>query len=295
MSEEKIAKYFRVAEERYNIKLRRETGLPRPWSTDPIFQNHRFCNVHREDDKTTKWLRENIRDPLDQTYCIHPGLILFAITAFRWFNRIETWENILASGRSVEDIFADWDSDWMRQHLIDHGSPPYVTGAYIIKTPDGKNKVDGVLWCIDEFRKKIKNRDFDLIISGKASQEDAQKLLEQSPYLGRFMAYQIIADARWTQLLRNAPDIYTWAQAGPGSTRGIGRIFYNDVNKFRYGSPADEREVVKLMRELLEASRDRLYWPEKFPEWEMQVVQNWCCEFDKYERCEEGGKMKRRF
>lgn len=295
MSEEGITKFFELARERYKILLRREAGLRMPWTTDPIFMNNRFCNVRREDDRTTIWFRENIRDPLNQTYAINPEIILLAIVAFRWFNRIETWEVLIACAEQIENIFGKWSSENIKNRIIDQCQRPYITGAYIIKTPNGKNKVDGVLWCIDEFNKIMKDGKFNLITSGLSSHENAQRLLEMAPFLGRFMAYQIIADARHTILLDNAPDILTWAQPGPGSTRGIGRVFYEDVDKFKYGSTKDEKEVIILMSELLQRSKDSKYWPSAFPVLEMQDIQNWNCEYDKYIRCLEGGRMKRKY
>jgi hypothetical protein len=44
-------RFFAYARERYWIKLRRDQGLPAPWTTDPILQQYRFCNVFRADDR----------------------------------------------------------------------------------------------------------------------------------------------------------------------------------------------------------------------------------------------------
>lgn len=295
MSEAGIQQYFATARERYQILLNRRAGKPKPWTTDPVFLNHRFCNVRREDDRTTIWFRENIRDPLNKISYLSPGVILLAIVAFRWFNKIETWDSILSSGVELEMIFAKWNSKWIKQEIEDHCKAPYITGAYIIKTPNGKTKVDGILWCIDEFKKLLDNGKFDLITHGTASLERATSLLEASPFLGKFMAYQIVADARFTRLLNCAPDIFTWAQPGPGSTRGIGRVFYNDVNKFTYGSLKDEKIIIEHMYQLLERSRSVEYWPSHAPILELQDIQNFCCEHDKYLRCLEGGRMKRKY
>lgn len=276
-----VHKYFMLAREREKIRRMRLAGLPKPWTDDPIFQNHRFCNVSREHDKTTIWFKENIRDKLREM----PREALCSIVAFRWFNRIET-------GEKIKDLLlSEWDDVKAFNKLMN--VKPVVTGAYIIKTPDGVTKLKGVLWCIEQFIALVKKNKFDGILNGNSSHEIAQGLLEQAPYLGRFMSYQIVADARYTCLLEAAPDILTWAQPGPGSTRGIGRIFYNDVDKFKYGSTKDEKEVIKLMRELLLASNE-LGCDIDMP-WEMQTIQNWCCELDKYERCGEGGKMKRKY
>lgn len=56
-------KLFAWIKERYAIKVRREAGQSWPWSDDPIFQENFFCNVHREDDKVTQWVRNNWRNP----------------------------------------------------------------------------------------------------------------------------------------------------------------------------------------------------------------------------------------
>lgn len=295
MSEERIDRYFATARERYSILLKRRSGLPKPWTQDEVFLNHRFCNVRREDDRTTIWFRENIRDPINETYAINPEAILLSIVGFRWFNKIETWEAILGGQADYTRAFTPWNSNWIRQQIIDHAQRPYITGAYIIKTPNGKEKVDGVLWCIDQFKKMIDEGKFSLITRGVASLETAQRLLEAAPFLGRFMAYQIIADSRYTQLLQTAPDIFTWGQPGPGSTRGIGRVFYGDPNKFTYGSNKDEVKIIELMKELCERSKDSKYWPSEWPKLEMQDIQNFACEWDKYVRCTEGGRMKRKY
>ena len=40
-------------QERESIRLKRERGEPGPWTTDEVFQNGRFLNVFREDDRGT--------------------------------------------------------------------------------------------------------------------------------------------------------------------------------------------------------------------------------------------------
>lgn len=287
--------FFATAVERYKIMQRKEAGLSKPWSKDPVFQNNYFCNVFREDDKVTKWFRKYIRNPLDKTYAISPNLILLSIVAFRWFNRPQTWEVILGSGRTLEEIFGEWDSDWIYQEIMDHAKKPYITGAYMIKTPAGLDKVTGLLWCIDQFLVRMSLGEFDRILEGKASMQEAFNLLKSVPYLGNFMAYQIVCDARFTTLLENAPDINEWAQPGPGSARGLGRIFYGDVNHFNYSSPGAQQEMIEDMKILLNKSRSKKYWPREFPLWEMSTSQHFCCEWDKYCRASEGGRMKRKY
>src|SRR5262245_5824366 len=50
-------------QEREAIRLRREAGQPAPWTNDPILAAWRFCNVRRECDRVTIWIRDNWREP----------------------------------------------------------------------------------------------------------------------------------------------------------------------------------------------------------------------------------------
>jgi hypothetical protein len=279
MQPNQASEYFKTARERYRIKLHRESGGPRPYSVDPIFQQWRFCNVFREDDKTTVWFRENIRN--------HAADPLRATAIFRWFNRIET-------GEKIKDLILNgWDTEEARRRL-QHVNP-VVTGAYIIKGMDGYNKLDGVLYCIDHalpVLDKYKDQWESDSVSHPTTLQEAWSDLCDVYYLGRFMAYEIVSDLRWTPLLNRAPDIMEWANAGPGCSRGLEWITGETLKP---GSVQSQNRMNVLMRELLEMSQDPVYWPSGWPQWEMREVEHWACEFDKYKRAQEGMKLKRRF
>ena len=54
---------FAFIRERHQIYRRREVGKSKPWTTDPILAEWRFCNVYRELDTVTKWIAANWREP----------------------------------------------------------------------------------------------------------------------------------------------------------------------------------------------------------------------------------------
>jgi hypothetical protein len=58
------ARFLYWIRERHSIYLRRKAGKPKPWTDDAILQNYFFTNPYRENDKTTVWFRETIREPL---------------------------------------------------------------------------------------------------------------------------------------------------------------------------------------------------------------------------------------
>lgn len=306
------ARFFEMCRERYKMLLRRRSRAekyrdhPCPWrhapsadgvcrcdecllehegllTRDPVLSKWRFCNVFREDDKTTVWFRENIREPLR-----NDPKVLLATVAFRWFNRIETGEkikDILLSGR--------WDSKEVKRRLwLDE---PVVTGAFMVKTPPGLDKLEGVCWCVEQFAKGA-----DHLIGRwdpEVTLEGMWTALRTFPYLGPFMSYEVVTDLRHTHLLENAPDILSWANAGPGCARGLGRLVHDDADHWDSNSEKDQKEMLSEMKKLLDAARDEAtgMWPKEWPQWEMREVEHGLCEFDKMMRGLGGSKLKRRY
>jgi len=113
--------------------------------------------------------------------------------------------------------------------------------------------------------------------------------------LGEFTAYQVVVDLTHTALLERAPDFNTFTVAGPGCAKGIGRVFHNDPDHFNYSSRRDQVEMLRLMVETLEASRDPELWPTDWPPFILSDVENSYCEAQKYGSAREGNRQKRRF
>jgi hypothetical protein len=116
------------------------------------------------------------------------------------------------------------------------------------------------------------------------------KHLKTLPYMGGFMAYELVSDLRWTPLLDKAPDIMTWANPGPGAQRGLSWLTHDD-NTIKI----DQDDVQPSMQELLARAGDSAYWPKEWRSWEMREVEHWLCEYDKWERSNHGQSQKRRY
>ncbi len=285
MNIEAVDNFFRYARERYKIRLDKDAGWPRPWTKDHVLQSYRFCNIFREDDRTTAWFRDNIRERLRDG----PSVLL-ATVIFRWFNKIETGQVLLDDG-----LFdpGNWGTERARELLRDQR--PITNGAYIIKTPNGMNKLDGILWCIDQVEPEAGTlaRNFS---SAGYSLEVATKTLAQFPYLGPFMAYEVVTDLRHTALLEHASDILSWANPGPGAARGASRIIGREPTHYNRSSPIDRKGIMHIMRGLQGYSQIAHHWPSAWPRWEMREVEHTLCEFDKYERARLGqGRPKQRY
>jgi len=84
-----VSAFFDFCRERENIRLKRESGTPAPWTDDPIFQKGRFLNVFREDDRGSKAILHFARN-LEKDL---PNLI-HALFFARWCNRQETLDKL---------------------------------------------------------------------------------------------------------------------------------------------------------------------------------------------------------
>ena len=277
---EELDRYFYWIHEREHIRiLKEERGDDPPWTEDPILQEFKFCQVFREDDRTTRWFRTHIREPLR-----NDPKVLMATVIFRWFNLIETGRTLLE-----HNLLFDWNREKAIQEITKQ--PKWITGSYIIKTPNRMDKVTGVAECVSHMW-----RDKDFIIdtleyaleTGNSSLKDTWILLKDYPYMGPFMAYEVVTDLRHTYLLEKAHDITKWANAGPGAMRGLNRLTGRDLKFCKRSHPWNEE-----MQELWElATTERLlgsiFGGGSSGGFEMREVEGGLCEFDKYSRIFKG-------
>lgn len=276
-----IEAFFDYARTRHQVYLNRMAGMPQEdWTADPILQKYRFTNVFRELDKTTAWFREHVRDPMRDD----PRVVL-ATVIFRLLNRIEIGEAIFGqtslergSNETPFDIYEEEGDVRILKRAIKANVPrgPYVTGAYIITSPQGYSKLDGMMKIIDMFYKNNRHH-----VWTEKTLFEAWECLRENKFFGPFHSYEMVTDLRHTHLLEHAPDIMTWANIGPGCRRGLNRILHG---KKKADRKMPEKECLDRMAEILTVSRNKKFWPAKWPAWEMREVEHTLCEFDKYER-----------
>lgn len=277
--------FFTFERERYNIYLRRKAGQPFPWTGDTILREYRFTNTFRELDRTTTWFRENIRDPLSLKASDEAGRLKLVDSTiiFRWFNRISSMELIL-------DLLVNkWDTEKARRILKD--VKPVVSGAFMIKTVSGMTKLNGMLESIDLAILMTP----DMVARWGATLEGAWEDIQSIPFLGAFMAHEIVQDLYYTPILSGASDAMTWSSFGPGGTHGMSRIISGHAKMFSRGSATDQTTMRVAMLELLEMSGKEEFWPQEWPKWNAHTVEFGCCEFDKYCRGMAGERLKRRY
>jgi 5-hmdU DNA kinase-like protein len=266
MHQNKVDDLFAFMKERYAIYQSRKKGDPKPWTKDPILQKYKFCNVYREDDRVTRWIAKNWRTPNKD----NPDL-WFAMCVARYVNLPYTLEML---GFPIP-----WKPEHFKQTLTDIKEQGHqvFTGAYIVhslgpKIPYLANKVFTPMWV---------NRD---IIRPKKSDTLERFFTRLRWYqgMGSFMAGQVVADMKYVKPLSKAKDWWTWAAVGPGSARGLNRV---------YGFPKERKikqdEWLHAIQHLRGELEPRLADAD-MPEMHAQDMQSCLCEYDKMCRVRNG-------
>ncbi len=257
--------------ERERIRILKDSGAPRPWTEDEILATYRFCNVRREDDRGTVWIRDHIRKP----YADHPLLWLMLCIA-RQINWPDTLQQLIDNKAwPLDDDFEPASITTELNARKSDGEKVY-TGAYMISAPATKGAdkqayiaetVIGALWRRREHFPSL-----------HVSLRKVHDWITASNGWGAFMAYQAVVDMRFTRILRDAPDVETWAAAGPGTLRGLNRLHGRAVD---YG--LSQGQALSEMRAIYKVAQAATGVAMDFSD-----VPNILCETDKYLRVKLG-------
>lgn len=264
--------------ERHAIYERRSCGLPKPWTEDPILQKYRFCNVYRELDRVTVWIRENWRDP----YANHPNL-WFAMCVARQINSINTLRRLgfpVASKRHYVDHVRDTLEEMYRNRERIYGA------AYIITAGGRAGKK--YLYTANKVLSPIAALapDFARRGAGPTALQDIHSQLSQYIGFGPFISYEVASDLRWTRYF-DGSDHLSWANPGPGAKRGLGRLYYGDRK-----AKISKDEMLEMMQELLRLAPAAT----GLKNLEMREIEHSLCEVDKYLRTKQNqGTPKQRY
>lgn len=293
--EQRLLRFILAREE---VRVRRATGAPRPWTKDEILRMYRFTNVHREHDAVTKWVDRHIRRP----FKAHPNL-WFMLCVARLVNLPATLAALLATHHAMGV------DGWCPAAFVavlearQRAKLQMLGAAYMITTqgeamPKAQYLAAVPLQGLWE-RGQNPTGSFQARLGYTLA--EAHQALTETRGWGPFLAAQVVADLKYTRYLRRAPDWWDWAALGPGSLRGLKRVLGEPINgawaQDRRGlKPAEYAGPGRLAQ--LQAVRAHLAPTLKAAQLRLclQDFQNCLCEFDKYERVRKGeGRPKQSF
>lgn len=269
MSEVKA--FYDFMKEREQIRLNKESGLSWPWTKDPIFQEYKFTNVKRSDDKTTRLLKKEF---YDKNQDAKPEVQLLNCAIFRYFGTIE-----FARAIGWQKTFEPEKVKSVAKNRLENGERVF-TGAYMItnlgrKGPKQDIVVDtfiaGLWYEANELVKDVQENNSWMRLIHK------MMIIEGFGGTG-FMSKEVVLDTMLTSFWKNPPvDLNTWCPAGPGARRGLNRLHGRDLN-FRI----TEKQAVEEMIDIFDQRTK--FWPLKNVSLELHDIQFQLCEFDKYLR-----------
>ncbi len=284
---ENLTEFTSFMRERHNIWVKRHKGQPPPWTTDPVLSEFRFCNVYRELDTVTIWIRENIREK----FADHKWL-WFMLCIARRINLPATLEELMADKKGAWPTGSSRSCHWSPARMVElldartaRGEPVY-TGAYMITAETGAEHKGKTKSATTAYSNLLplwqKERDIEPYLH-QTLQLAFQSILGQGFAWGPFMTYEVVSDLRWTRYLQDAADIKTWANAGPGAFRGLNRVYGRP-----YKQASKPEQALVEMQDLLKAVSKS--WPKSalWPALEMREIEHSLCEYDKWKRVMNG-------
>ncbi len=287
----RIHQYFAWARERHAMFLRRKFyELPSPWSDNTLMANTRWCNVYRELDKVTQWFMYNVYRPN-----IDNENLWFATMICRYINYPDSIQDLMKAG--CLGLSGRWD--WQKAaEVLDarkQARKQFVTGAYLVNSV---SSADFPEWIIGSkphvvcYRLNAAwQRRKELQGEFKGTLQQAYDAFSSVSGFGPFISYQCLVDLTYyPQWLKKAKDLNTFNSAGPGTKRGLGRIF--DGKRRGDFDNHDQAWCTEKLVELHALGQDKRYWPQTGEKnmgngWaplNVSNLSNICCETDKYFR-----------
>ena len=265
--------YWYFANERQNIFIKKLNGDTPPWTNDPILKTYKFCNSYRVNDRVSQYLLKNVIYN-GKTYKDED--MLFRIILFKLFNKESTWELLLKEFKDITlSTFDMKEYSKVLTNAINNNIKIY-NDAYIScatkafgydRKHDNHLALLNKMFIIDKVQDKILKC---------TNMEQAFNIIKSYPLIGNFMAYQLITDINYSNVVDWKEDEFT--VAGPGSLRGIKKCFIDkgnlsneDIIRYMYNHQEEEFERLNLDFKMIGNRKLQLI-----------DIQNIFCELDKY-------------
>lgn len=277
--------------ERELIRQKKEAGLPKPWTDDPILQQYSFTNILRKHDKTSQYLINTYYN--ENFYCSFEES-LFNAMVFRYFGSISYARTV---GWTFEEELENTEvlADKLLQAVVDtraKGEKPF-TAAYVvtnagISAPKEQVVVNHfIIPFLKHFPilKKLWSDD----LKPARWRPLAEYMIANVAGMGAFVTKELLQDVTYTHILANYRDKDNWTPMGPGAIRGMNRLLGEPLTSSK-GKNLDNVRELRLI--LLENALPHM--KQVTSEFDLHSVQFLLCEVDKLLRTRnQEGRPKR--
>ena len=253
--EDPVESFFDFCKERENIRISRENGQDFPWSKDEIFQNGRFLNVFREDDRVSKSIIKFAGNLNEE-----PSKLINAVFLARWCNRQEVLDTLTPD---------DLNNPENLKNKLESIDPWCNETAYPVEpvTWGGKqySRIDAATKLFYEVQDSLLNI---LESSNKSVINATNNINKEFQMQNDFPIFMAVIDIAWFR-----PDIIPIESEVP---TGIGAVAYLDRLQNHLGL-SSHQEVGEKMIEL-----QKTYWPEAKRGFNPIDIEYLACECRKY-------------
>jgi 5-hmdU DNA kinase, helical domain len=227
--------YWQFACERQAIFMRRLSGCPRPWTTDPILNTYKFTNAFRASDRTSQYLIQNV---IYNSACSLIDVV-FRTLLFKLFNKIQTWELLTETLGPIRYADFDWQHcDHVLTAAQAAGAGIY-SPAYIMPTGQGVNGGRKHRMHLALLQRMMADQ-LPVRIKDARTMRKAYELLLAYPSIGPFLAYQFVIDLSYSD---HFPfNEMEFVVPGPGARDGLKKCF-RDLGDY------SEQEVIRWVTE----------------------------------------------
>ncbi len=244
------------------------------WSADPILQQHKFTNAYRAADRVSQYLIREVIYRGDQS----AAEVFFRTILFKIFNKIETWELMVAEFGEISWRNCDVARlEAVLARAMARGESVF-SAAYIM--PTGAPGFQSPRKHVNFLRllERMMLDELPARLVQQPSLDAVYHLLVGYPLMGDFLAFQYAVDLLYGPLL--AWDENDFVVAGPGALSGISKCFSDTAGM----APAD---IIRWTMERQEEEFSRLglafrsLWGRPL---HLIDCQNLYCEVNKYAR-----------
>lgn len=284
---------YEYVSERNKVFIKKESGQPKPWTDNEIIRTYSFTNLRREQDKTTKWLINNISNNLSMD--LHDRF--YNSLLFRMYNRIDTAEVLELNKPFMLDDNKINNLMNMRSCYTRAFRTLGLRRGLSRQYPFTHDRLLPIAFVSDleVLHGCLVPRD---ILQAETA-EDAYVWFSKINGVGPFFAYQFFVDMtymRWFPFSENE-----FVVCGPGAIRGLSYLFPEDCDL------TDSEKVFWLRNNIDEIFKEidpsydvyeffKSCWCEDYDCcWNVMSLENVVCEFSKYMWPHVGGKIKRKY
>ncbi|KAF8235846.1 hypothetical protein L208DRAFT_1391644 [Tricholoma matsutake] len=273
--------FWRFAAERKVVDDRRRAGLRQPWTDDPIIQKFHFCNTFRVLDKVSQYIIREVIEKGSQD----PQELVFRITLFNLFTKIETWELLI---RELGPL------TWLRfnrnsyQRVLNRAKKEGVTlytGAFQKPAPHFgySDAYMNHLYLLEI----LMESDLTGRLLNAEYMAEVYEYLISFPSMGAFSTYQLMLNLTYSDVLNFSN--MDFVVPGPGASSGLSKMFGDSLKGAKAAVPGIEEDIIRWLAKHQNAHFKRLglkfsgLGPDRLP-MALADIEHLLCEVDKYSR-----------